>query len=82
MLVPFMNIRTATILENLQSVQHIWKTGDRYYKLAAKYYGEPTYWWVIALYNKAPTEAHLQLGDVIDIPVPLETITFLFLETR
>jgi nucleoid-associated protein YgaU len=72
------NYPNSNDIGNLQNIQHIWKTGDRYYKLASKYYGEPTYWWVIALYNKTPTEAHLRLGDVIDIPVPLETVLSYF----
>lgn len=72
------NYPSAADIRELTSVQHIWHTGDRYYKLAAKYYGEPTYWWVIAFYNKAPTEAHLSLGDVIDIPLPLERVLSYF----
>ena len=43
--------------------------GDRYYKLAQKYYGDPTYWWVIAHYNQKPTENLFSVGDVIYIPV-------------
>jgi nucleoid-associated protein YgaU len=53
-------------------VSHVWKTGDRYYKLAEQYYGRPHYWWAIALYNNKPTEGHVKLGDTIVIPLPLE----------
>ena len=53
---------------------HVWKVGDRFYKLAAEFYGNSEYWWVIAWYNRAPTEAHLNLGDVVYIPKPLETV--------
>ena len=56
------------------TVQHIWSTGDRFYKLAAQYYKMPSYWWVIALYNHKPTEAHVKLGDPIWIPIPLEAV--------
>ena len=52
-------------------ISHIWKTGDRYYKLAEQYYGNPEYWWVIARYNQKPTESHLRKGDIIVIPTPL-----------
>jgi len=55
----------------LERIGHIWKTGDRFYKLAYEYYGDPKYWWVIAWYNKKPTESHLKTGDVIKIPLPL-----------
>ena len=51
--------------------QHIWKYGDRLYKLAHQYYGHSRYWWVIAWYNGMPTEAHLKIGDLIQIPLSL-----------
>ncbi len=51
---------------------HIWAYGDRYYKLAAQYYGYPEYWWVIAWWNGRPTEANIQNGTSIQIPTNLE----------
>ena len=48
---------------------HIWTYGDRLYKLASKYYGDPRLWWIIGWYNGAPTEADLLPGDVIEIPI-------------
>jgi len=65
---------TPNQIGGLQRVQHIWKVGDRYYKLAAEYYGIPTYWWVIAHYNKKPTESQVSIGEVIYIPLPLPKI--------
>ena len=62
--------RNAGIME----ISHIWKTGDRYYKLAATHYGNPEYWWIIASYNQVPTEGHLRIGDVIFIPTPLNRL--------
>tara|TARA_Y100000296_G_C5146830_1_gene244196 strand:+ start:116 stop:454 length:339 start_codon:yes stop_codon:yes gene_type:complete len=62
--------REAGIFE----ITHIWKTGDRYYKLANKYYGNSEYWWIIASYNQKPTEGHLKIGDVIVVPTPLDTV--------
>ena len=61
------------ITENssLSVINHTWKLGDRFYKLAYKYYGDSEMWWVIAWYNGTPTEAHLTVGDVINIPTPL-----------
>jgi nucleoid-associated protein YgaU len=55
-------------------IEHIWKTGDRYYKLSNTYYGNPEYWWVIARYNFAPTEGHLKSGRLIIIPTPLNRV--------
>ena len=51
-----------------------WKQGSRFWKLAAKHYGSSSYWWVIAWYNQKPTEASLELGDVLLIPTPLEKV--------
>jgi len=59
---------------SLTEVPHIWKTGDRFYKLAATYYGRPQLWWVIAMYNNTPTEGHVKLGDAIIIPTPIEQL--------
>ena len=53
---------------------HIWKLGDRYYKLADQYYGDPSFWWVIAWYNSAPTESHLKTGDLLSIPINLNSV--------
>ena len=57
---------------SLVTTEHIWKFGDRFYNLANKYYGDSRYWWVIAWWNGAPTEAHMDNGDVIHIPVNIE----------
>ena len=63
-------------LKNFDRISHIWTTGDRYFKLADKYYHDPTKWWVIALYNQKPTEFHLKLGDVLFIPTPIEAVLY------
>tara|TARA_R100000008_G_C3477923_1_gene112329 strand:- start:89 stop:424 length:336 start_codon:yes stop_codon:yes gene_type:complete len=57
---------------------HVWKQGDRYWKLAAKHYGDATYWWVIAKFNYRPTDAHCKLGDTIIIPKPLSSLMRLY----
>ncbi len=61
---------------NFTTIKHIWATGDRYFKLANKYYSDPELWWVIAFYNQKPTEFHLNFGDIVYIPTPLETVLF------
>jgi nucleoid-associated protein YgaU len=57
---------------------YVWKMGDRFYKLSSKYYGNPTYWWLIAWYNQTPTESHLAPGAVIEIPLPFERAMALY----
>jgi len=57
------------------SVQHhTWTTGDRFWKLASSYYDDPAAWWVIGWFNQKPTEAHVQTGNLIMIPGPLEVV--------
>jgi len=51
-----------------------YSVGDRYYKFAQKYYGDPSYWWVIAHYNQKPTENLFKIGDIVYIPTPLTKI--------
>ena len=60
--------------KTLTRIGHIWKTGDRYYKLAHKYYDDSELWWIIAWYNRTPTEAHVKAGDTIVIPLPLDQV--------
>jgi nucleoid-associated protein YgaU len=57
---------------SLKTTKHIWSYGDRFYNLANQYYGEPTYWWVIAWYNGYTTEVTIRNGDMIYIPLNLE----------
>ena len=61
---------------SFNTVNHIWKSGDKYYKLANQHYNDPTMWWVIALYNQKPTEFHMVPGDIVYIPTPLETVLY------
>jgi len=61
-------------MKKLNYANHIWKLGDRYYKLAHHYYGDSKYWWVIAQFNKKPTEQHVSLGDLVKIPLPLNNV--------
>jgi len=65
---------TIEEVSTIKSVGHIWKTGDRLYKLASEYYNDPTLWWIIAWYNNKPTEGHLKMGELIQIPLPLEHV--------
>jgi len=57
----------------IETTEHIWKTGDLFYKLAHRFYGNSSYWWIIAWYNGAPTEADLAPGDLLTVPMDLNT---------
>ena len=65
---------TVDEIKVLNNMGHIWTTGDRLYKLADKHYSDPELWWIIAWYNNKPTEAHFKVGDLIQIPLPLERV--------
>ena len=69
---PKMYHPNAENLKDIELIGYVWKMGDRYSKLAYKFYGDPKLWWIIAWFNQMPTESHLALGDVIQIPVPLD----------
>ena len=55
-----------------------WKLGDRLYKLAHTYYGNSSYWWIIAFYNKKPTEQSIEIGDLIQVPTSLTDILSIY----
>lgn len=66
----------ANAENKIQEANHIWATGDRYFKLASQYYGRPELWWVIAFYNQKPTEGHVRRGELIKIPLPIELVLY------
>jgi len=68
---PIMHHPTAKQVATVELVSHVWKVGDRMSKIAYQHYGDPKLWWVIAWFNQTPTDSHIQLGQVINIPVPL-----------
>ena len=72
---PEMKYPTPAQLAKIKRISHLWKRGDRYYKLAHKHYGDSRLWWIIAWFNRKPTETHVKVGEVIFIPMPLSTIT-------
>ena len=77
---PDFDFPTQAEIGRLTNKTHVWKTGDRYYKLAIENYGSARHWWVIALYNRKPTEASLTVGDVVYVPYPLEDVLRIFMK--
>ena len=65
---------TSQMRGTLLREKYIWKIGDSYQKLAQAHYGDPRYWWILAWYNKKPTDALVKIGDTIRIPKPLDRI--------
>ena len=61
-------------MQDIETVIVRWNATSKLYNLADRYYGSPSYWWVIALFNKKPTEAEFKVGDTVYIPTSLDTI--------
>lgn len=49
-------------------VEHTWSYGDNLFKLSNQYFKSYDDWWVIALLNGKPTDAHYSIGDIVYIP--------------
>ena len=68
---------TEEEMERFSIMSHVWTLGDRFYKLANHYYGDPRVWWVIPWFNQKGLESDFVLGDTILIPQPLdEALTY------
>ena len=63
--------------KKLTNTKHIYKTGDKLFKLAYRYYGDTRYWYVLAAYNRKPTDFHCKVGDTIYVPFPLKEVLYL-----
>ena len=75
---PVYPILTANVRRRFTSLRHVWTTGDSYWKLASKHYGDPKLWWVLAWYNEKPTEGHVEPGSVLFIPMPVSKVLSYF----
>ena len=69
---PILNNPGPAARRTLKKAVHVWTYGDRLYKLAHQYYGDASFWWVIAWYNGYPTESHIKNGTRLSIPLSLE----------
>jgi len=63
-----MNAMTDAERSAVGTRQYSWRTSDRYWQVAERFYGDARLWFVIAYYNKAPTEFHLSNGQDILVP--------------
>ena len=71
---PILYNPTVADRMQLRTTTYVWSTGDRYYRLADKYYGNPQLWWIIAWYNGRPTEGDVFPGDLLTIPLDAEEV--------
>ena len=59
------------IIDSVEVQKHEWRMGDTYWRLSSQFYGSPKHWWVIACFNRKPTESHISVGETIKIPLSL-----------
>jgi len=62
---------TKQELERIDYEIHYWSTGERFFKLAQKYYNDHRYWYIIARFNSKANEAQVEEGEKIKIPLNL-----------
>ena len=62
---------TEEQLNRIRTKDYMWNTGDMFWRLASKEFGDSRLWWVIARLNNKPTEASLEAGDIIKIPLEI-----------
>lgn len=72
---------TPEQIASLNAASEVWRVGSRFYKLSEEYYGDPTYWWLIAWFNKKPTESHVQVGSTVEVPLPFEEAMSLYMRS-
>ena len=62
------------ILDGVQTVDHVMVLGERLDTLAARYYGDDGYWWIIALVNRIGFALGIAPGTVLKIPLSVDPI--------
>lgn len=65
---------TIDEMSNFTILTHTWGISDKFYKLAHKHYGSAKLWWVIAWFNRTPTESDVKVGDIVHIAHPLDAL--------
>jgi len=73
-----LNYPTNAQISSISSTPIRWGATDKLYNLAHEYYGYAELWWILAWFNKKPTEAHFKIGDIVYIPLPLAEVLEFF----
>lgn len=73
----------VNILNNIDTVEYTYKVGDRLDHLAARFFGEDTYWWIIAIVNDVGypfASGGLTPGTILKIPINVNDVLDRLLE--
>lgn len=65
---PKFTVLSDETIANIDVEFVYWGIASRFYKLAAEHYGDPTLWWVVAYFNRKPTDFHVKIGELIYVP--------------
>ena len=72
-----MGLKQVELLAGVQTIEYVYKVGDRLDHLAAKYLGDDEYWWVISLVNGINypfASGGLVPGRALRIPVDVKDV--------
>jgi len=59
-------------LNEISTSEHVFSASDSLSKIAFKEYGDARLWWVLAWFNTKPTDMHIEIGERIYAPHPLD----------
>ena len=71
---PRLKYPTLEEFTRIETKPYVWKVGSSLSKISYEEYGTTKYWYVIGFLNKAPTDAHLIIGDKILVPINIEEV--------
>ena len=63
-----------SVKNRIRFKEYIWSYGDTFWLLAHRNYSDSRLWWIIAGFNNKPTEAHIEIGETIKIPIELSEV--------
>lgn len=62
-------LRGNDLLVGLKTTEYVMRAGDRIDHLAAKFYNEDAYWWIIAIANDILWPLAIEPGTTLRIPL-------------
>lgn len=62
-------LRGNELLAGVKTADYVTRAGDRLDHLAAKFYNEDSYWWVLALVNGIAWPLGIPIGTTLRVPL-------------
>jgi hypothetical protein len=62
------------LTNGVQTFEHVYSAGERLDHLAAKFFGDDQYWWVIAMINSVSFGLNIAPGTKLLIPVDVRPV--------